>query len=179
MDFFTSAIDVSLATKVNLDHFSALKLIHFLQIHLLLLVRKNQGLALTMDWYMSTGCDVGIMTNVCFLSQKIVRNEKRVKLTQHRTGQNNFIKITFRSYFPFSNTQVQETQRFHSSPKINSYYSLLHPPIIQILISTLLKTFADKIKRLVLYVLSPQPDLGNKSEKLRLFQKLSCEVLTL
>ena len=49
MDFFTSAIDVSLATKVNLDHFSALKLIHFLQIHLLLLVRKNQGLALTMD----------------------------------------------------------------------------------------------------------------------------------
>ena len=124
MDFFTFTIDVSLATKVNSDRFSALKLIHFLQIRLFLLVRKNQGLALTMNWYMSTGCDVGIMTNVCFLSQKIVRNEKRVKLTQNRTGQNNFIKITFRSYFPFSNTQVQETQNYIQPQKrITNYLS--------------------------------------------------------
>ena len=124
MDFFTFTIDVSLATKVNSDRFSALKLIHFLQIHLFLLVRKNQGLALTMNWYMSTGCDVGIMTNVCFLSQKIVRNEKRVKLTQNRTGQNNFIKITLRSCFPFSNTQVQETQNYIQPQKrITNYLS--------------------------------------------------------
>ena len=73
---------------------------------------------------MSTGCDVGIMTNVCFLSQKIVRNEKRVKLTQNRTGQNNFIKITLRSYFPFSNTQVQETQNYIQPQKrITNYLS--------------------------------------------------------
>ena len=80
---------MSLAKKVNLDHFSAVKLVYFLQIHLFLMVRKNEGSALINGLTHESGLRCRYYYHCFFFDRKIIRNEKRSKLPQSGTGQNN------------------------------------------------------------------------------------------